>query len=279
MRVSATRSGLLSILAFLASCLVAEPVVPQDSFEAITYRRLGDIELQLHVYRPAGWQASDRRPAVVFFFGGGWRTGTLTQFDPQCQHLAREGIVAIAADYRVRTRHNTTPIDSVADARAAMGWVRENAARLGINPKRIAAGGGSAGGHLAAAVATIGQSEERPNALILFNPALDIGSTPRVAQGFGVSQEALIEISPYHQVTRDLPPAIIFHGTADTTVPFSSVEQFVAKASALGVDTIELFPYPGRTHGFFNFREEGNPDYDDTVARVDRFLQKLGWLE
>ncbi|MDB4796380.1 alpha/beta hydrolase fold domain-containing protein, partial [Akkermansiaceae bacterium] len=112
---------------------------------------MGDVELKLHVFNPEGHKASDSRPAIVFFFGGGWNGGSPKQFYPHSEHLASLGMVAISAEYRVKSRNKTTPMECVKDGNSAIRWVRSHAKELGINPDMIAAGGGSAGGHVAAA--------------------------------------------------------------------------------------------------------------------------------
>ena len=135
----------------------------------------------LIVHYPPGWKDSDKRPAIVFFFGGGWTSGKLEQFEPQASHLARRGMVAARADYRVKSRHGVTPKECVEDAKSAVRWMRANAAKLGVDPDRIVAAGGSAGGHIAACTAfSPGLDAEgedanvssKPNALVLFNPVL-----------------------------------------------------------------------------------------------------------
>ena len=78
--------------------------------------------LQLHVYKPADWKANQKRTAIVFFFGGGWTSGTPTQFEPQSRHLASRGMIAIVADYRVKTRQDAKPADCVSDAKACVRW-------------------------------------------------------------------------------------------------------------------------------------------------------------
>ena len=75
---------------------------------------------------PDGHTTADRRPAIVFFFGGGWNSGTVEQFRPQAEHLAKRGMVAALADYRVRSRHKTSPFACVADGKAAVRWLRAN---------------------------------------------------------------------------------------------------------------------------------------------------------
>jgi acetyl esterase/lipase len=110
-----------------------------------TYKTTEQGPLEMVVHLPAGWKETDRRPAIVFFSGGAWTTGWIKQFEPQADHLARRGMVAARANYRVKSRHGVTPDRCVEDAKSALGWMRANAARLGIDPDRIVAAGGSAG--------------------------------------------------------------------------------------------------------------------------------------
>jgi acetyl esterase/lipase len=263
------------------------PVLPEAKEEV--YATVGETALRLWIFSPEG-KAEKPRPAIVFFFGGGWSSGTPGQFHQHAKLLASRGMVAVLADYRVATRHGVKVDSCVRDAKAAMRYVRTNAKRLGINPDRIAAGGGSAGGHLAAATAFVPGLEEpggvssRPNALVLFNPVLVLGEVDRAelpkdgirldARRFGVPAA---EISPYHNLAKGGPPAIVFHGEADTTVPFASVELYRDKALALGL-TCEVVSYPGQTHGFFNYGRANNEFYQKTTARMLEFLEKLGYL-
>lgn len=259
-----------------------------------TYKKVGDVSLDLYVFTPPGHKASDRRAAIVFFFGGGWTSGTPQQFLTQCQHLASRGMVAIAADYRVASRHQVKPAQCVADAKSAVRWVRVHADKLGVDPKRIAAGGGSAGGHLAAATGVVPDFEEagedqavsaRPNALVLFNPALTLAPVDGDdfgREGLRLNQERLgaepTALSPTHHVAAGAPPTIIFHGKADSTVPYVSVEVFAKKMKAAG-NRCELIGYEGQQHGFFNFGRNNNEQYRDTLQRMDEFLTSLGYLE
>ncbi|MEI7651523.1 MAG: alpha/beta hydrolase [Verrucomicrobiota bacterium] len=252
-----------------------------------TYRKVGDTELKVWIFNPS--TKSDKPlPAIVFFFGGGWSAGTPTQFEPQSRHLAARGMIAIVADYRVKSRQDAKPADCVSDAKACVRWVRANAARLGIDPERIAAGGGSAGGHLAAAVATLPGNDTAnddkkisclPNALLLFNPAVVLAPFPGLdLKGFGIGldKEKLgcepTELSPLHHVRKGLPPTIIFHGKADTTVPYTTVEKFTEVMKASG-NRCELVGYDGEKHSFFN-----KSKYAETLATADDFLVSLGYI-
>jgi len=261
------------------------PVIEGTKSE--TYRKVGDTDLKVWIFDPAQKSAKPL-PAIVFFFGGGWTGGSPTQFEPQSRHLASRGMIAIVADYRVKSRQDAKPADCVSDAKACVRWVRTNAARLGIDPERIAVGGGSAGGHLAAAVATLPGLDTAkddksvsclPNALVLFNPATVLTTFPGLdLKGFGAGLDKEkfgcepTEISPLHHVKKGTPPTIIFHGKADTTVPYTTVEKFAEVMKAAG-NRCDLVGYEGQPHGFFN-----KSKYAETLAAADDFLVSLGYL-
>ena len=181
------------------------------------YKEIGATKLNIYVYEPPNHKSTDRRAAIVFFFGGGWNSGSPAQFEQQCRYLASRGMVAMTADYRVASRHAVKVVDCIKDAKSAVRWIRTNAGRLGIDQNLIAAGGGSAGAHIAAAAATIrdfdDSGEDRstssvPNALVLFNPPaalarygdqtpFDSADMARLADRLGSDPQA---ISPAHHV-------------------------------------------------------------------------------
>ena len=269
------------------------PNMPEARVE--TYKSVEGTDLKIWIFEPEGHKASDSRPAIVFFFGGGWRSGSPEQFHHQAKHLAGRGMVAMAADYRVLSRQGVKGHKCVQDAKSAIRWARANAKRLGIDPNRIAAGGGSAGGHLAASTATLPDHDDpagdksissKPNALALFNPGtvqasvpgkIELGKerTASQAERAGVEPES---ISPYHHVKAGFPPAIIFHGKADTTMPYKTAELFTEKVKSVG-SRCELVGYEGENHGFFNYGRGDGSAYTDTVRRMDEFFVSLGWLE
>ncbi|WP_075089188.1 alpha/beta hydrolase [Verrucomicrobium spinosum] len=115
---------------------------------------------------------------IAFFFSSGWDNGQVSQFAPHCLYFASRGMTAMAFDYRVSAKHGSTPVDSMADVRSAMRWLRLNAVELGINPGKIVGAGGSGGAHMIAAAAMVQGFDEpgedasiscAPNALALFN--------------------------------------------------------------------------------------------------------------
>jgi acetyl esterase/lipase len=262
------------------------PVIEGTKSE--TYRKVGDTELKVWIFDSRQKMTAQPLPAIVFFFGGGWTGGSPTQFEPQSRHLANRGMVAIVADYRVKTRQNAKPADCVSDAKACVRWVRANAARLGIDPERIAVAGGSAGGHLAASTATLpgldtAQDDKSisclPNALVLYNPGTVMAQFPGLnLKGFGTGLDKdkfgcePTEISPLHHVKKGTAPTIILHGKADTTVPYATVVKFTEVMKAAG-NRCELVGYEGQPHGFFN-----KAKYAETLAATDAFLVSLGYL-
>ncbi len=269
------------------------PELPDAKVEI--YKTVGDVKLPLYIFTPKEHRAEDRRPAVVFFFGGGWNSGSPGQFQEQCRYLASRGVVAIAADYRVASRHQVTADRCVADAKSAMRYVRTHASRLGIDPQRIAAAGGSAGGHLAACTGIVPGFDEPsedssissvPDALVLFNPAVVLAPVEGKPELLRHSVEALRQrmgtepekLSPYHHVRKGLPPCIVFHGKADTAVPYATAELFAEAMKSAG-NRCELVGYDEQPHGFFNYGRGDNRHYRDTLRRMDRFLASLGWLE
>ncbi len=253
----------------------------------VVYKTIGDVELKLHIFEPPDRKTKEPVPAIVFFFGGGWVGGTPTQFYHHCDYLASRGMMAISAEYRVRNRHGTTPFECVADGKSAIRWVRANAERLGVNPDKIAAGGGSAGGHVAACTAVLKDLDEktedrsissRPNALALFNPALDLVQLSK-KKASDERFKRVKEISPLQHVTKGLPPCIIFHGTADRTVPFESVERFTSVMKDAG-NICRLVPFEEKGHGFFNYaRDKDNSSFNKTIEETDSFLTSLGYLK
>lgn len=249
----------------------------------IVYKRIGETELKLHVFFPENHRSGDARPAAIFFFGGGWYGGSPAQFYPHCAYLASRGMVAVAAEYRVESKHGTDPRACVRDGKSAVRYLRAEAGRLGIDPRRIAAGGGSAGGHVAAATATLDGFNEPgedltvscvPDALVLFNPVYDNGP-----DGYGHGRvEAYWEaFSPLHHIKPSMPPTVVFLGTNDFLVPVETARVFQAKMERVGVRS-DLHLYPGKPHGFFNPGNDLGAWYL-TMTAADRFLASLGFLE
>ena len=275
---------LMAALVSSPTIVAAEPQITEVAgAESHIYKRASETDLYVHLFFPEGHnKQKDRSPAAVFFFGGSWNGGTVNQFVPHAKYLASRGMVAAVADYRVKTRQNTTPFECVADGKSVVRWLRSNSAELGIDPNRLAAGGGSAGGHVAAATGVIagldepsedGSISSKPNALLLFNPVYDNGP-----DGYGHERvkERYKEISPLHNISQGNPPTIVFMGTNDNLIPVSTAEKYKSVMESAG-NRCELRLYKGEGHGFFN-PGRGNACYEKTVYEMDRFLRSLKYL-
>lgn len=243
--------------------------------ERVEYKRVGDVSLKLHFFYPPNHQASDQRPALVFYFGGGWVGGSPQQFYKQAWYLSQRGMVVACAEYRIKSKHNTTPQECVKDGKSAIRYLRKHAKKHGVDPQRICAGGGSAGGHVAAATATVTKFDEptdpldvspKPIALVLFNPVLDNSE-----QGWGYAKvkDYWQDISPMHNLKSSQPfiPCIFFLGDQDKLIPVKTAEKFVAAVKEAG-GTCQLEVTQGAGHGYFN---RGEP-FLKTLQQADDFL-------
>ncbi len=258
----------------LSSWVVADDVATKK----VVYKQAGDTALEMTLHFPPGWKAQDQRPAIVFFFGGGWTGGKVEQFEDQAKYLASLGMVAARADYRVKSRHNVTPDACVSDAQDAVTYLAQHAQELGIDTKKMVASGGSAGGHLAACTgltpAMNGDEAKlpRPVAMVLFNPVVNFAGEPRLMARLNDDKELAHKLSPVAYVQKDSPPALLLYGTADKLL--AQGEEYVAAAKKAGCRA-ELFTAEGQGHGFFN----RDPWKQRTLRRADEFLGSLGLLE
>lgn len=263
---------------------INEPVI-----QTKVYKTIGLTKLKLYIYQPSERSDREKLPAIVFFHGGAWAGGHSWQFIPQCKYLAERGMVAMSAEYRVRKRQGATPFECVADAKSAIRWVRVHASEFHIDENRIAAGGGSAGGHMAACTALIKDFDETdedlnvssaPNALVLFNAVLNVPEIvshhPKKVRK--ILEKRAIEISPLQHVCKDTPPTIIFHGTEDNSVPFHQAILFCEEMKKYG-NRCEVVPFDGRKHGFFNYNNGENPDFFVTMEETVKFLTSIGYIK
>ena len=253
--------------------------------EGIVYKKVEERELMLYVLKPKDWKAGDKRPAVVFFHGGGWTGGGPNQFNEHSQYLTTRGMVCVQVQYRLlAAKSSDAPVKCVQDAKSAMRWVRSHAKELGVDPERIASGGGSAGGHLAAFVGMVEGTDDpmddlkispKSNAMLLYNPVFDNGPG-----GWGTARvgERYKELSPAHNISKDDPPAIVFLGSKDNLIPVKTVETFKENMTKAGV-RCETHIYEGQGHGFFNYGKGDGKYYYETLLETDKFLASLGWIK
>lgn len=245
--------------------------------QTFIYRGDLSVPLRLHVFKPAAWQDSDRRPAFMIFFGGDWTWGTPLHVADWTRWAASTlGLVGVAPDYRTAARSGTSPFDAAHDARAALRWVQEHASELGIDPQRVIVGGDSTGGHLAlwtALTRAVPDTEQgdappfRPAALILTSAVSDTSVATGYTPGrFGARADAF---SPRHQLDARMPPVLMFHGDADRMVPYVQSVRLREALLSTG-NECELIAVSGGSH---NFGSE-MPEWRDRLrAQIEQFLR------
>lgn len=256
---------------------MAEALEPD---EVVPYLKVGERELHLHIFRPEGSDTTDALPAYVLIHGGGWRGGNAQRFYPYANSLVEHGYIGISVEYRlVKQGQKTTVFDCVKDTRAAIRYIRANAKKLGIDPKRIAVGGGSAGAHLAAGAALFDEYDHdgqdlsvscRPDAIVLLFGVLDISP-----KGYGnkLIGEKWKSICPYQQIREGMPPTLVFHGDNDRVAPMLILEAFCKKLKDKSVP-FELVLQKGGVHGHIN---NDMKLFDDAAERTRAFLAEHGF--
>ena len=242
------------------------------------------------IFRPSEDHKNRSGAAVVVFHGGGWAVGSKEWAYGTAKHFADMGIVGIAVSYRLSDQKTASPVDAMADARAAIRWTRNSAEMLSVSPERIIAYGWSAGAHLAAATAIFDEMAPQselsciPNALILKSPALDLVNDEWFCTLLGDSLSAS-DYSPVEHIRAGLPPTLILHGATDTVTPLDGITKFHDEMVTAG-NRCELIVYEDVGHLFTPKGEPDNgypnPDPETQAAawgEVDDFLESLGYME
>ncbi|PAW89035.1 MAG: hypothetical protein B9S26_09350 [Opitutia bacterium Tous-C4FEB] len=243
------------------------------------YKQSAGKPRQMEIYFPPNHNpAKSKVPGMILFHGGSWGGGSLSQFRIACAYFASRGLVCATAEYRKLSAAEAEQLPPgvtkkracVTDAKSAIRWFKQNAAELGIDPRRVIAGGGSAGGHISA-LATMNSGLNDPAdpqefdtgvvAYLWFNPAFSAGDKEDP------------EIDILRHLKADLPPAIVFFGDKDGWKKGWDVAH--AKWKSLGTETIDLQIAPGQSHSFFN----SDPWQTVTLIAADRFLAKHGLLK
>jgi len=261
--------------------------------ERVIYKRVMEKELSVDIFYTNETLGKEGNPAIAFFHGGGWSSGSPDEFHNACRRFAKKGFVTFSFAYRLSIRENglvphpdITPVESVKDARSAMRWVKTNGSDWNIDPEKVIAAGQSAGGQLALSTALIDhineasdnpETDPTPCALLLY--ASNVNTMEAwVDHLLGDRRQEIWSISPYHHLKPGMPPAIEFHGTADPMVNFWIVEFFKEHTLALG-NHFEQVPFEGMGH----YLAEGDTTYatyfdESVMERTDRFLQELGLM-
>lgn len=263
----------LLVLLFLASAFTsraAELAIPDNvTFERdIIYAEAGGARMQLNLARPKN--ASGPLPAVLCIHGGGFRAGSREGYNKLCLTLAQRGFVAATISYRLAPLHQFPA--AVHDTKAAVRWLRANAAKLGIDPARIGVTGGSAGGHLAQFLGvTAGvkdfEGADNPGFSSAVTCVVNVYGPSDFTKSYGKSVDAHvvlpmwlggdvetarakhIQSSPLNWVNPNAAPTLIIHGTEDKYVAYEQAIWMRDRLTACGVP-VELLTLEGAGHGF-----------------------------
>lgn len=226
-------------------------------------------EIPVRIYRPKSASSATKLPLLVYFHGGGWVIGDIETHHTMCQRLSDAGnLVVVSVDYRLAPEHRFPA--SVDDCWAATVWASANAASIGAEGSRIAVGGDSAGGNLAAVIALMARDRGgvQIGFQLLLYPAVDAltntGSLARNADGYLLTREAMVwfydhyipdpadrsdwRASPLRARTfAGLPPAMIVTAGFD---PLLDEGRLYADRLAHDGVTVEYVEYGSMIHGF-----------------------------
>jgi acetyl esterase/lipase len=253
----------------------------------IVYARNGDREMLLNLYHPKNQK--EKLPALICLYGGGWAKGRRVHAAHFAQALAARGFVAVSIDYRLSGEAQFPA--QIEDAKAAVRWLRANAKKWKIDPNAIGATGSSAGGHLAALLATSGGVKElegkggnqefssRIQAAAPICAQTDLmverikekSTAPKsVFRPFlGGSQEEVPKTyrlaSPIHHFDAGDPPIYFLSGELDD--PSTHAEAFRNQSKKMGICT-GLLVIPGAPHGFHRKQKF----FDIAIDQLDSFF-------
>lgn len=240
----------------------------------IVYAAYTNRKVMLDLYLPKR-PAAAKIPCIMVIHGGGWRSGDKTRFAAVAGYLAGQGFAAACIGYRLLPEVEFPA--PVVDCKAAVRWVRANAAEHGIDPDRIGAIGGSAGAHLAAMLGTSASVKElegdggnpgvssRLQAVVAMATPADMTN---FAERTKLDKTIAALISPVTHVSKDSAPILLMHGTNDRTVPMAQSELLLAKYQKTGVPA-ELIKVDGAPHSFWNGQW-----FDDAMKRSVEFFKK-----
>ncbi len=257
----------------------------------LVYAAYGSRQLRLDLFLPKS--GTGPFPAVVYIHGGGWSGGNKGAFRRQAAHMATKGFAGACIEYRLSGEAKFPA--ALYDSKAAVRWMRANAKQYRVNPDRIGAAGGSAGGHLVAMLGTTAHIRElegdggnagissRVQAVAAFNPAVDLVSFGKKASDnasnsvfaflgatFADKPDLWAQATPLTHVRKDSAAHLFLHGTSDALVPYQQSVDMMEKLKKAGVPA-EIFTADGASHGFFN----RPPWFEPTLHRMEEFFTRL----
>ncbi|MEK6806544.1 MAG: alpha/beta hydrolase [Pseudomonadota bacterium] len=251
--------------------------------KGLTYSPAGwPQELKADIYAPRGLGP---HAVVMVLYGGGWADGARGDMSDVCRYLAERGFAAVAVDYRHAPQYKfPAPLQ---DLQQALRWVHARAESLNLDADRIGIYGYSSGGHLAALIGTIGDSDPldapyggpltRVKAVVAGGAPTDLRKYEGgelVPQFLGGSREQIPEVfalaSPITHVSPSDPPFFFYHGTLDTLVPIDHAEDMKVALDAVGVPA-QLLRLTAMTHVMTYFFD--STALESATHFLDRYLR------
>lgn len=245
----------------------AATLVAQSEQKDLAYSTDASGSYKSDLYRPAG---EGPFPAIVFIHGGSWRSGNKSNFSSLAKDLAARGYVGLSIDYDLKP--HSWPL-SLAEATAAVGFLRDHAREYHVDPARVLVAGESAGGEIAALVAM--DPANHIAGAIMLNGVYDLTGNYGVIKRYlggpcGEIGTVCRDASPMTHIRAGAPPFFVGHGTSDYTVPFASAQLFASEMKAAG-NRVTFYPVKGAPHSYWSKRKY----YADNLAAVEAFLAGL----
>ncbi|HEV8143544.1 MAG TPA: alpha/beta hydrolase [Methylomirabilota bacterium] len=225
--------------------------------------------IPVRLYRPAGADAGTPLPTLVYFHGGGWVIGDLETHDVLCRQLTAEAaMMVVSVDYRLAPEHKFPA--AADDAWAATRWIVANAGRLGLDTRRLAIGGDSAGGNLAAVVALMARDAGAPSIAcqVLLYPVTNVGTETQsyrdFADGYLLTRDSMRWFFDHYLASSDqaadwrvsplrarslagVAPALVVTAGFD---PLRDEGEAYAQALRAAGVSVDYICYGGMIHGF-----------------------------
>lgn len=252
----------------------------------VVYSRVGGTALTMDIYYPSS-VTNAKHPAVMYIHGGGWVMGDKSMLGlmPGPSELVRRGYLVASIDYRLAPKDKFPAM--LVDARAAVRFLRDQAAAFDLDTNRIGVMGDSAGGHIAALLAlTDADTAERVQAVVdLYGPTDFTGGdmhasadTVKLLQdAFGATNAndpILWRASPMTYISSNAPPFLILHGDHDSRVGLKQSVELDAGLKAAGVDST-LVVITNYAHGYTPLGLWSNPDATARSKLVADFFDRI----
>jgi acetyl esterase/lipase len=243
--------------------------------DTVFYKQKDSISLMMEVHYPSNMEETKKYPGMLLIPASDWNYGWVIVKRPFAEYFAKRGIVCFSVEYGRMFSKPGQYAKCITDVKSAMRYVRENADKLNVDDNKIAAWGESAGGHLAMSLESIKgfddpndnlEIEVKPNALILYAPAIELG--PQFDKDYK-------RLSPLQHLKKGAPPTFLSAGTEDEYLPVEALKRYKGIMNGLGI-RCDLVLYEGGKH--ISIHSNLNL-FKEHIFKIDEFLISLDYLE